>query len=402
MVGKFTFGLAITAPIVMFSNLNFRGLIATDVTGRFHFSDYLGVRMIMNAIALGSIVIILFLSGSGMEIFLIGMVLGVAKIFESQSDLYYGFAQQHERMDFIARSMVLKGTTSLVLLGICTYYTGSIVWGSMGLAVAWAGNFLVYDKSIFRKLTSEVDESSCTPLKIRPSFQFPVIKTLVFLSLPLGFATLLNSLMTNVPRYVLMGGQGERAVGIFSALSYFVIIGARIVTALGDSALPRLARFLAEGHRERYGRLLAQMVLAGFLLGSAAIIVAWIAGYEILMVVYRQEYAAYKTEFVLLLAAAALGYMGIFLQYGLTAARCYRPQPFIQMVSLAALTVGCFALVGAMGLRGAAYAVLISQALYLAGTAVSTWIVYQGLSDIRMKAYFTPVREMLNPDRERW
>jgi len=380
----------------MFSNLNLRGLIATDVRGRFPFSDYLGLRMIMNALALGSIVIVLFLSGSGMEIFLIGIILGVAKIFESQSDLYYGFAQQHERMDFIARSMVLKGITSLVLLGICTYYTGSIIWGSMGLAAAWAGNFLVYDKSIFRKLARETNGS----FKIQPSFQFPVIKILVVLSLPLGFATLLTSLMTNVPRYVLMGGPGERAVGIFSALSYFVIIGARIVTALGDSALPRLARFLAEGHRERYGRLLTRMVLAGFLVGSAAVIVAWIAGYEILLLVYRQEYAAYKAEFVLLLAAAALGYMGTFLQYGLTAARCYRPQPFIQVVSLAALTVGCFAMVGAMGLRGAAYAVLISQALFLAGTALSSWIVYRGLSDIRMAADFTPLKEVLTPDRE--
>ena len=40
MVGRFALGLSITAPIVMFTNLQLRQIQATDARGEYRFGDY--------------------------------------------------------------------------------------------------------------------------------------------------------------------------------------------------------------------------------------------------------------------------------------------------------------------------------------------------------------------------
>src|ERR1043166_3883519 len=51
MVGQFALGLAITAPALMFSNLQLRSVLATDASGEYSFGDYLGLRLVMTVAA---------------------------------------------------------------------------------------------------------------------------------------------------------------------------------------------------------------------------------------------------------------------------------------------------------------------------------------------------------------
>ena len=51
MVGQFALGLAITAPIIMFADLNLRHVQATDAQEEYHFRDYLGLRLITTSLA---------------------------------------------------------------------------------------------------------------------------------------------------------------------------------------------------------------------------------------------------------------------------------------------------------------------------------------------------------------
>ena len=104
MVGQFTLGLAITAPIIMFTNLELRIVQATDARKQYSFSDYLGLRLISTALALAIITVISLLGGFRWETSLVIFLMGLAKAFESISDIFHGLIQQHERMDRIATS----------------------------------------------------------------------------------------------------------------------------------------------------------------------------------------------------------------------------------------------------------------------------------------------------------
>src|SRR5947209_7215699 len=56
VVGRFSLGLAITAPIMLFAGLSLRTVQATDARREFLFADYAGLRLLMVAIALSAIV----------------------------------------------------------------------------------------------------------------------------------------------------------------------------------------------------------------------------------------------------------------------------------------------------------------------------------------------------------
>src|SRR3954469_7592651 len=50
-VGQFALGLAVTAPILMFSNLQLRAIQATDARREYRFGHYLALRLATTALA---------------------------------------------------------------------------------------------------------------------------------------------------------------------------------------------------------------------------------------------------------------------------------------------------------------------------------------------------------------
>src|SRR4051812_28390850 len=61
-VGQFALGLAVTAPVVMFTNLHLRVVQATDAKHQYRFGDYLALRLITTTLALLIITGIVFLA----------------------------------------------------------------------------------------------------------------------------------------------------------------------------------------------------------------------------------------------------------------------------------------------------------------------------------------------------
>ncbi|UCC65154.1 MAG: oligosaccharide flippase family protein, partial [Anaerolineae bacterium] len=106
MVGQFALGLAITVPIMAFATLKTRLVQATDAKGEYQFGDYFGLRLITTAMALLVVAGVVLVSGYRRETALVILALGIAKAFESISDVFYGLLQQRERMDRVAKSLL--------------------------------------------------------------------------------------------------------------------------------------------------------------------------------------------------------------------------------------------------------------------------------------------------------
>src|SRR5581483_9662297 len=110
--------------VFLFAGLQTRGLQATDARREFAFGDYLGLRLLTTALALLGIAVIGavalargYAPGTAAVIFL----LAIAKAADSVSDVCYGLLQQHERMDWIALSLVIRGVLSLAVLAVLVY-----------------------------------------------------------------------------------------------------------------------------------------------------------------------------------------------------------------------------------------------------------------------------------------
>src|SRR5258707_1894353 len=127
-VGEYALGLAVSAPIVLFANLQLRALLASDVNGQVAFGQYLTFRLATLGAALIAVAGVAALTQPKGHLAGIVLLVGLAQALEFVSDTYYGLMQRLERMDRISASLILKGPLSLAALWAAMYLTRSVVW----------------------------------------------------------------------------------------------------------------------------------------------------------------------------------------------------------------------------------------------------------------------------------
>jgi O-antigen/teichoic acid export membrane protein len=386
MVGQFSLGLAVTAPIFMLTSLQLRGIQATDASLEFPFHDYFMIRITSSCLALIVIAFIIKIIGYKFEVALIIMLIGIAKAIESISDILFGLMQLHEQMDKIAKSMICKGLLSVVVLTGAMYATGSLAVGVGFLVVAWFLILVGYDLPSMAKLLHTPLVAFIMQLKaslVRIISGRTTLIELVTIALPMGLVMMLVSLNTNIPRYFIERYLGERDLGIYSAISYLLIAGTTIVGALGQSATPRLAKLFAA--REYYGfrQLVLKLIAIGCLLGCFGVMASVFFGRYILSLVYRPEYASHTGLFALVMVAAGIAYVSSFLGYSITAARQFKVQlPLFAIVTCFTFTA-CYMLIGTQKLVGAGIALVISGGVQLLGSCFIIWRIIRKLQPVK-------------------
>jgi O-antigen/teichoic acid export membrane protein len=390
MTGQFTLGLAVTAPVFMLTNLQLRQIQATDAKLLYPFKDYLGLRLLCTQVALGAVMAIAVCSGYRWQTMAVVLLVGLAKGLESISDMCYGLFQQHERMDRIAISLMLRGPLALLGLSVGVWLSGSAITGVLGMVVAWSTVLIGYDLRQSSQLLASISLSTDrvginrakiknrlgdTLARLKPNWNGSKLWPLVQLALPLGLVMMLFSLSANLPSYFIvanLGKQAEAELGIFNAIAYLMVVGNIIVGALGDSASPRLAKYYASGDRSAYGLLLVRLIGIGGVLGAGVLAIAIIGGGPLLSLLYSPAYAQRQMLFIWLMAGSGIHYVASFLGYGITAARYFKVQIPISLTSTICLAAACLWLIPAQGLMGAALALLIGAVakLFISGAVI--------------------------------
>ena len=368
MVGQYALGLAITAPVVMLSNLQLRGVLATDANEEYRLSDYLTLRVITSAVALLAVVILVSISAYRQSTAFVIFGVAVAKSFESISDITYGYLQHRERMDRIAQSMMIRGLLGMIALWTGLVLTGSVLVGVVGMAAVWGAILVFFD---LRGLRRDAPELPPIAALLHPAtMRWQSVWRLAVVAAPLGVVMMLVSLNVNLPRYAIQHYGGERSLGVFAAVAYTMVAGTTIIGALAQSATPRLAQYYAAGQVKRFWSLMGKLLLVGLALGIGGISVALTGGAYMLRILFRPEYASSANVLSWMMGAAAISYLASFLGFGLTAARRFNVQVGLYGLVSAVVAVFSFALVPRYGLVGGAWAMAFGAGVQLAAAAV--------------------------------
>lgn len=362
LVGQFALALAITAPVVLFANLKLRAVQATDIDDEYSFGIYLALRLVTTPIALLIILGIVFLRfDRGLGVVILAM--GIAKSIESMSDVLFGLLQKHERMDLIARSQVMKGVASLVAFALAVSLTEDLLFGIIAMTFVWSSVLIFYDVpnavSVLR--IEQREQERDTTVAIRPEWSVGRIASLARRALPLGLTVMLGSLITSIPQYVLEHFRGTYDIGLYAAMSYPLVAGSLVISAMGQSATPRLARRYAAHDLEGFRRLVLQLVGWGVLIGLVGVLVVLALGRYILTLLYGSAYAHQSSVFLLIVMAAAVGYGYVFLGTALSAMRRFDVQLPVTLVGAGILGGLCLVLVPSYGLMGIGFALLVTQ-----------------------------------------
>ena len=375
MVGVFVLGLAICGPIQILANLDLRAVLATDARREFPFGDYVRLRAATCAAGLLAIGAVAAALSYPVTTSLIVLAVGVAKTVESLSDILYGRFQQHERLELVARSLVLRGGLSLAGVAAGLLLGRSLLGATLLMGVGWAGVLLAHDLPASRRLAG----GEPAPASWRR------VRRLAWLALPTGLATAITSLTINVPRYAVERVLGLGPLGIFAALAYFIPAADAVGTAVGAASAPRIAGMFARRDPAGLQRLLVRLVGGAAVLALAGWTVVAVGGRRLLGLLYTPEYAAHADVFTLLLAAAGLAFASAPLGQAVLSGRRLRPLVPATLGVLLLTVVASAVLVPRWGLVGAAWATLASY------VAQAAWkLVLTRLAQRRLRAEAAP------------
>jgi O-antigen/teichoic acid export membrane protein len=370
VVGQYALGLAIVLPVLTLTSLQLRCVVTTDVQEQILFGDYLCFRLLSTGLALVIICVIDLLSGYRWQLRVVILMVGLAQATEAISDIYYARLQLKEHLDRVSKSMITRTALSALGLTVGVYFGHSLLWGMTGLVLARGIVLSSYD---IRGRTHDLDAQSEAFSQhdvLKPRLDLRVQRELLWLGLPLGVIGVLVSLNSSIPRYFIEHALGERALGIFSAIAFMFAAGSMAIISLGQSAFTRLARAYAAGNLVEFRSVLGKLLAIGAIFGMCGIIVARVAGREILSVLFRPEYAEHTDLLVTIMVAGAIQYLAALMASAATAARFFKPQiPLLAMVVVVS-GIGSYWLIPSYGLLGAGLAIVASSILLLAGEII--------------------------------
>lgn len=359
-LGRYSLGLAVATPIVIFANLHLRPIYVVDVRSRWGFADFLGLRTLLLPLALALVAGVCLARGWSWETAAVVMLVGVVRVSEGASDIYYARAQRAETMDPIGISRALRGVWWIALLALGLIVANDVVALAL-VAAAMVLHTLLYDR---RKAAAVEILGDPSGTSMRPRFHEKALRSLLREALPIGVAATLLALTANVPAYVLERAHGLAAVGILAAVMSIRQVSSVINMALGNAAIARLAKLAVDNPRG-FWRLLAKLIAVVLLLNGLGLVVLVLFGDLYLRYVYTPEYEAFVPQLVLAsIAAVVLGLANILSQT-LTALSHFRLQLWINLVVVATAVALSLWLIPARGLDGAVETALSVASLRL-------------------------------------
>jgi O-antigen/teichoic acid export membrane protein len=375
IVGQFTLGLAVSAPVFMFTNLQLRAVQATDVSAECSFADYFTLRLVATLLGLMVILALLPLTGASFAIRIVVLLVSVSKCFECMSDVTAGLLQREEQLKRVAISLMIRGSSSVLIFSLTFVFFRNLALSVAAMSGVWLAVFLLYDVPNARKLIGLQ----------RTLFRFDprTLWRLTILSLPLGWIGTIGSLNVNIPRYFLQHYLGVADQGIYASLAYLIVAINLVVAALSQSVTTRLARLYADGEIKRFVHLLIKLSQVGLLILAVGVPTALFVGRPLLTLLYRREYGDHAGLLALLVGTAGLNTIGTFLFCGVTAARSFRAQVPVYFAATLMAGIASALLVPRYGINGAGVGLLLSAITFVLG---SMWVIKQVVrSDLHLR-----------------
>ena len=367
LVGEFSLAMAIAAPLFLFSQMQLRQAQVTDAKDEFCFADYFWCRTFSTALAMAGIGLVIVCSGYSGDMAWLIILIGLAKAFESVSDIAHGRLQRHERLDLVAVSLGVKGPVSAAVLAVTLWLTGSLLWAFATVTFVWGAVLFFFDMP----LQARIHQTDASLKGVR----IIAIRRLVVTALPLAIAGGLASLSGNIPRYVLEVQQGKEAVALFSVAAAPLTLLTLLLGAVSQASLARVAEYFQKGEGGAFRRLAWKIAGLQLTVSVAFVVATVIWGEWLIAVMFTPEYRGAAPVLVIMSAGLAVGSMSAFAGIVLSASRAFRLQLLNIVLVIIFQIPSAFLLIRGYGVNGAGWAELGRYAWSSACLAIMAYLL---------------------------
>ncbi|SLN26909.1 Polysaccharide biosynthesis protein [Falsiruegeria litorea R37] len=368
-VGALTLATAVVTPLFFLASLGMREVHTVDDLTRFSRADYVALRFVGGVLALALTGVLAFtvFAGLGGTVQSTFLLLALVRFFGTQSDLNHGMFQRAERLDYVAWSILVRGSAGFIAFAVAFW-----VWRNLPLALcfqalAWALAYRVADLQLLDRLGQRLAWSDILSIDGRK------LMHLTWWLLPVGLALLLARGAISVPSVVLERSEGLAAVGLFGALAYVHTGLSMLANTLGSATAARLRKHIRFQETQTLRRLMRRLI--GMSMGMAVVFVAvaWMFGAPILTWMFGPEYAA-RTLFTVIVFGSSMTLLAAPLITLLTAAQMLQVRLVIAAVSFGVALVASMVLIPEHGTMGAAWAFVLTCGAQLGATCMTTWL----------------------------
>jgi len=346
--------MAIANLINPFADYRLRTIQVTDTKGERSAGEYVGLRVLTTALAF-VIGVVYSLATAALNLLpLIAMYL-VYSLATNFIEVLHAIDQRHRRMDYIGKSYILQGVTTLAAFCVVLWLANSLMAAIVAMAVATILVGVVYDvprSAQFERLRPVID--------IRPAL------SLLVTLFPLVIAQVCSSSVLTLPRQYLESSAGSEALGIYNSVASPVVIvqmGAVYVYS------PLMGEFADRFHstNKRSALALLWRTIGGILVVTAvAAALLLLLGDPVLRLIFGDKIIGHTDLLLPAIICTVMTAFAWFMNDLLIAVRDLKAGFLGNALAAVGSLVSMKALVDAFGMNGVSWVGVLSYALAVA------------------------------------
>ena len=311
-IGLLGAALAISTVSFGFFNMGLRQGIATDLSGTFSDYSYWLFRTLTGALASVAIFLFASMTAASSLAFAVTLAVLLPKLAESFSEAAYGFFQRSHDLTSVARSQLLRAVLAFAAFFGAYLTTENLFWAVIGWGISQFVAFFLLDAGAIN-----------VPGKNRIRWRDVPFTQIAFTQMPVAVGTLIGDIGLLAPRFMVDALANDVELGQFTAVYYLFQAANVLVLSLLLTFLSPLARSFQDGELAAVQRQVFWFQILLAVCCACGILIAGLAGRQILLLLYGSAFQDLDTVFVLLAAGWSFKYVALVPRVFITAGRYF-------------------------------------------------------------------------------
>lgn len=366
--GIFSLAMSVANIFYALSIYGMKNFQISDMEGKYSPGNYVVSRFVTAGGAFLLCVLFTLVNGYDVKQTLCIVVYMLFKLSESFFDVCLGFYQKNWRMDFMGKSLTMRGVLMLCVFSAMMLCTHSLLWSIIAMAIAVYSVIVFYDFKNAKRL-----------VEIRFTKDFTPVRKLLVECIPLAVYMILSTSIGSVPRYFLEMYEGSATLGIYASVATPTLIVQMAATYIFNPMVTVFSEAYAQRDKKRFVKTVRQCLMAVLSISVIGLLGGKLLGRPGLYILYGESILPYEYLLVpIILCTVTTACVWLFCNI-LTILRNFRALLIGNGLSVIVSALMSIVLIPLWGMQGTTFALMLGN---LAGIMVCVWAL---VLDIRKK-----------------
>ena len=295
IAGIFSISYATACILNAVGDFGLRIYQVTDTERKNSFSDYLSIRLVVQALMFILGMAFILIKGYTSEKLIICLLLFAYRAIENISECYQAKFQLNGRLQLGGKSIVYRNVAGLILFFVIDLFTRNVIISLASLVFINLLIFVFYDLRLIKNFFKD---------KFKPDWN--KVKKIFIDCLPLALSTLISMYVLNAVKYAI-DGSGDYTMQTYFNILYMPTFVINLISLF--IIKPFLKPFGESWNSNEFSKFLKMILIIVGVLLLATICVeigCYILGIPFLNLLYGVELSMYKSHLLLLIVSGFL------------------------------------------------------------------------------------------------